>query len=439
MPSRCKKCKRLITATTESIKCTKRGCDFVYHRDCVGIPLKLQMTRGWNCPECLVKAKQDAVITKKRFPQICNETVSDDEFSTTADTQTTDNLNASFLSLPDMTTENNQQISELKTAIEELKAKLESANVEIDRLSSENNDLKQQVSNCENKIKILNKIYTEETTAKKRTPNKNKKQKEITTPIIRRQEPKNNITVEDHYNANQNDPDPQEKLSTGLTSKNTLTKNAEIQHTPERVTLEDSNNTQTTHKSQKTKVCIISDNDNGTILSTMINTFPSASYCHYAYPNGGLEVSLKDIGEKLHGYTTSDYCIIIVGEADFRSTKNYVELVESVRTKLIQIKNTNIAICTPTYICGAIMYNARVELFNSLLYLDTRSHGYAFLYDSNAELTLDMFSYRTGKLNRPGMRSIFANLKKTMIFYHETIPTASINDAADKFFRNNGN
>lgn len=104
------------------------------------------MSKGWTCPECdTTKKRKMPTKTQKRPLVSQNETVSDDELSTTTDTIATDK-NASFLSLPDLTTENSEEISGLQTEILELKSRLESANAEIDRLSSENTVLKNLVN-----------------------------------------------------------------------------------------------------------------------------------------------------------------------------------------------------------------------------------------------------------------------------------------------------
>lgn len=428
MASRCNKCRRLIvSASAEAIHCTEKDCKYLYHKDCVGIPLKLKMSKGWTCPDCKNKSLQvtsTATAAKKqgRVKPVRKDTLSEDELSTTCDTQATD-TNTSFASLPNLTTDNSEQITELKSEIALLKASLESANAEIDRLNCENSDLKNKVSNMENKIKLLNKIYTDTTPSTKKQKNQ--------TPKTRRQNLKHkNITMELAQTASSSSEVESTPTAT-ISNSNTKAKTKTM---PEKGS--EKLNTRFTEK--KTKICILSDSKNGSLTPSIQDTFSSATYCHFAYPNGGVEVLLKNIEAKLRGYTSTDYCVILVGESDFKATKDYVDLVKKIRVELLKITHTNIVICAPTYICGAIMYNSRVELFNNLMSMDTQTHGHAYFYDTNSDLTFEMFSDRTGLINKDGIRHILKNLKNTMLFYNDsdTVRIADIDrQVKSVFFR----
>lgn len=128
---------------------------------------------------------------------------------------------------------------------------------------------------------------------------------------------------------------------------------------------------------------------------------------------------LNNLEDKLQGYTATDYCIILVGETDFTYSQNYVHLVENIRAKLLSITHTNLMICTPTYICGSPRHNYRAELFSNLLYIDIKTHGHACFFDSNDELTFDMYSAMTGKINKEGLRTMFKVIKERLVYYSE--------------------
>lgn len=127
---------------------------------------------------------------------------------------------------------------------------------------------------------------------------------------------------------------------------------------------------------------------------------------HHITNNVGIEIVLKDLEIKVKDYTKQDFCVILIGGTDFHYSQDYKMLVRAIREKLTKITNTNIILTTPTYICGKPLYNYRVETFNNLLNRDILSHKYGHLIDSNKDLTLDMFSYRTGKIKKYGVKNI---------------------------------
>ncbi|KAJ2944204.1 hypothetical protein O0L34_g18181 [Tuta absoluta] len=58
-----------------------------------------------------------------------------------------------------------------------------------------------------------------------------------------------------------------------------------------------------------------------------------------------------------------------------------------------------------------MIFNHNVEIFNTLLYEDTLKNNYAYFFDSNADLTFEMFSKYTGKFMNTGYKKLFANLR----------------------------
>lgn len=101
-----------------------------------------------------------------------------------------------------------------------------------------------------------------------------------------------------------------------------------------------------------------------------------------------------------------DYCLIFIGENDLKNS-DYIHILDNLKKSLKNATQTNVVICTPTYVKGALIYNYKVELFNNLLYLDLKSNEYAYFFDSNYTVTHEMFSYKTGKINKNGWRNIY--------------------------------
>ncbi|KAL4718924.1 hypothetical protein ACJJTC_018285 [Scirpophaga incertulas] len=162
----------------------------------------------------------------------------------------------------------------------------------------------------------------------------------------------------------------------------------------------------------KNKICVISSNKNHKILQNIntIDIFNEFRLIHYLTNNVGIDIMIRDLNVKLKDYTEQDFCVIIIGEADFNYSQNFRALIKRMRENLVNIRNTNIIVTAPIYICGKPLYNYRVEVFNNILSRDMLSHNYGHLIDSNEDLTLDMFSLISGRVMRRGVRSI---LEKT--------------------------
>lgn len=127
---------------------------------------------------------------------------------------------------------------------------------------------------------------------------------------------------------------------------------------------------------------------------------------------------MSGIELKLQNFTMDDFCIILIGEADFNSTNDSISLVLAIRESLQKVQHTNVILCVPTFKCKsyANMYNWRIENFNNLLYLDIITHEHCYSHDSNKHLTYDhsMFSKITGAINNLGMYTIFKDIKVQM-------------------------
>lgn len=166
----------------------------------------------------------------------------------------------------------------------------------------------------------------------------------------------------------------------------------------------------------KRKLCIISSNNRNKILETSEHIFgDDYEICHHLKTNANIEHLIDNLDQTLNKYSHKDLCVLMIGETDFLKTSDYFELVKCVRLTLMNIKNTNIIICLPTYKIGINknIFNGRIETFNNLLYLDNEHHGYASIYDTNYGITYDfrMFN-KFGSINEYGLQTIFEVLKE---------------------------
>jgi hypothetical protein len=120
----------------------------------------------------------------------------------------------------------------------------------------------------------------------------------------------------------------------------------------------------------KNKICVISsirNRKNRSILNTILDAFDKYQCLHFSTPSGGIHELITTLSNHIQGYTRRDYCILMIGEEDFeiRNDYDHFTLVQDIRTALEKMSYTNIIVCTPTYICGAPIYNYRIELFNT--------------------------------------------------------------------------
>lgn len=162
-------------------------------------------------------------------------------------------------------------------------------------------------------------------------------------------------------------------------------------------------------------ITIISTNSSrrsNSTLNAMVKCFNDYSICHMTTPGGGIHQILNNLQDRLRDYTMQDYCVMLIGDRDFQLIEDFdaAALVSEITSTLATIKNTNVIVCTPTYICGAPIYNYRVELFNTYLNRKLKSNDCAHFFDSNLYVTFDMFSYLTGKITNLGIVNILENV-----------------------------
>lgn len=293
-------------------------------------------------------------------------------------------------SLPNMSDdEESSYIKELKEKLEKLDIELQAAHEEVNKLNMENNSLKKTVEELTRKNELFKKVTTN--CIKDSSP---LKQKSKTSTPLKALKPRSKAKLS------------QEKNTTQGTHS---IKSQEVHSKP-------SGKNQSKKKPQ---LCIISNNKRNKILQLSEESyFTDLQIIHYVTPTGGIKEMLLGLQSKLKQYTKSDYCVILIGETDFETTQNYLNLIYEIRNTVQQVDWTNIIICTPTYKCGPFsnMYNSRVETFNNLLYLDTQTHEYAWMLDSNTNLQYDytMFSGPQYTINDSGIRIILGDIKQAI-------------------------
>lgn len=287
----------------------------------------------------------------------------------------TDSLNNGSASLPYLLDENDdEQVEILKLKVEKLTADLKKANEKIETLTERNDELQQINEKLLKKNNVHQKITS--------TPIES----ELSTPKSSLRSYTRHFDYEDNL-SNENE------LTVKRTERYELIK-----------------------KQRKNKICIVSTNNTNKILPIAQNKLKSYNICHYIKSNCGTQQLLKGLKTKLINYTMNDYCVILIGEHDFKKTENYFKLIMEIRTSFKDINNTNIIICVPTFKFNgrSDLYNSRIETFNNLLYLDIMTHFHAYFLDSNLNLNYDstMFNQHTGILNNRGMNVVFECIKQ---------------------------
>lgn len=347
---------------------------------------------------------------------------------------------ANSTSMPELSDDEDEgvQIKRLNDKLLDLDSQLQIARREIELLSSENsklretNDVLMKNNDLLNKKSspIKHKITKKKGTKVKKTDTNMKESKgdDLSTDITKIQ----TTTTQDVSNILEN----MEHLDLKVKSQIKLNVNHKYEC-----------DNSTPAYSCKNKICLLSTNKKNKILSIAQDLlYNKYDICHYLTPNGTIQQLLSGIQTKLRDYTRTDYCIILVGEEDFKITCNYFNTIVYIRNVLKQLTHTNVIICYPTYILGNYtnICNHRIETFNNLLYLDLITHEHAYYLDSNYYLSWDnMFDNLTGRINNRGMRNIFENLQefineinvKNMINCTENVNNCSTTQPSSLFFR----
>lgn len=301
-------------------------------------------------------------------------------------------IDESATSLPDISDDDLDQVMRLKERIDALQTELKCAHSEIETLSVENNELKRTNEELSKQNELLKKNMNSPIKLRMTPKKKTKKKTNVQNEIVCRNE---------HHKASH--------------SQNIIDKSSNTQY-----------KTTTTCKHTQNinppnKICILSCHKYNKILSISENTLSGYSkLCHYLTPNGNIREMIRNIDSKLKGFTKDDYCIILIGDNDFKMTINYLNLISEIREKLQSLEYTNIIMCLPTFKWGnkTNMFNGRIETFNNLLYLDAQTHKYAHIVDVNEILESNgriAFHKHFGSINNNGIRILLQNLQNYIL------------------------
>lgn len=313
-------------------------------------------------------------------------------------------IDGSSCSLPNISDDESDSVN---TQVEELKLQLAIAHNEVKELSLENASLTSELEALRKKYELLKKLSKYSTPQKPkssthtRTPSKNALKvddcKAKTTQTL--------VYLTDIETTNQDTKKTEENRKTRIDSENYIKKTSNNKLST----------TNTTHK-----ISILSTNRNSHVLETAEATFQSnKKIYHYLKTNCGVENLLTGIEHSVKNLTNEDFCVIMIGEQDFIETNNYAHLVNLIKSTLQKFQHTNFIICLPTYQCAQYktMFNYRIETFNNLLWLDAATYEYAYILDSNLELTYNakMFDHRRGTVNSKGINVIMKNLHDLIV------------------------
>jgi hypothetical protein len=321
-----------------------------------------------------------------------SESEDDDSLTTT--------LNSTTRSLPGLSNVESAEVTELKVEISTLTCQVESAHAEIDRLNSEIFEYKNILSEKQKKLELYKKLLGENgssTSTRKSTLSKKTLNRRNSVPCSKNDSISNSVATQ-----------------TVAQQEVTTIRNPET----DKLTEHPSTNSHRGHltspresvarSTTKNKLAVLSCNKRNNIYS-IIEDDPLLSKfecCHFKTPGGGIRESLHKLEYKLSNFTMKDYCVILIGEEDFLENENYPDLVQYIVKNVTPIVHTNIILACPTYICGKPMYNSKVESFNMLLRSNVSLHEKHFSFDSNLDLSFDMFSNMTGRINNRGLANI---------------------------------
>lgn len=454
-PPVCKKCDRVIVEK-KFLKCAVCNCS--YDITCTSVTFKsflLMSDKGkkeWKCHPCWtlihdqnnMPEQQNVTHRKKHvinvstgnsFCSLLTESDlddSDDEMDSTnehSDNSTSGNRAILNRSCPNLKSRTIEDLEDLEKRFSALEKKCASAEQEIDNLMLENNCLRKKIEGYELKIKKLTTICK---STEKKYPSNNKSAVKSVSDKHTPKRMKSTLNFSDNQDVAENQEHPVAKPLATPTSTPKATPS--VAKAPKKIKTEP-------------KLCIISSNTNN-LLGLAEENFNQVKLCHYRIPDGGTRELLYGLQSKLQGFTLQDFCVIFIGDSDFRSTSNYRSLIEFIREELQKVLHTNVIICLPTYRIGncTSLFNYRIELFNSLLYTDNLTYEYAYIVDSNKNLLYSpaMFSNQRGSINKRGQTVVFNDVLVLMKEIHKqhlndesnNIHNSSINNksTSDEFF-----
>lgn len=253
-------------------------------------------------------------------------------------------LNDTATSLPERRnddTYDHELITKLKEQVEKLTLQLSSAEEEIEILLCENSNLKQSNQELEKKNELYKKITN--------TPTK-KTSKNSSTPKKREALLSKNTQTEQV-----NTPD-KKKNSKGTQTTAMGTKGSSKEECPvSPVILHTKSHNENVEK-KVSKICIISENKYNKIRTIAENKFDNCELCHYLTPYSGINNMFRDLEPKLMKFTMNDFCIILIGETDFKSTQEYSSIILNIRQVLEKISTQMLfSACRPIAIVSVML------------------------------------------------------------------------------------
>lgn len=336
-------------------------------------------------------------------------------------------------------------ISKIEAEIKEMKITLSSTQNELDNVILENIELKKQISSMSQELELLKQLCrsplgtfrrnissSTKKSVRRRLAESFRDTSSQDSPAKQSMDHEKDLEIEP-----EEESQPKDIIQDDIINK----KPEKSLNQEENKTKKYYNNTMPMRRSIPKKcdkngnnICIISSQKQRILSHKMLtktNFLSNNNICHYRKPACGIKNLMEGIDKKLTKFTKDDYCIIFLGEEDFVTTNNYLELVVCLREHLQPLHHTNIILCLPTFKCHkyAAMFNWRVESFNNLLYLDNESKLYATLLDSNVNLTYDyrMFSRQHGDVNKNGFLVILRDLKALIKYLAEECIEPSLN------------
>lgn len=334
-------------------------------------------------------------------------------------------LDGTVCSMPDLSDDDIDLISQLRKQIEELTIKLCCANGKIDTLSLENANLKKENENLSQKNSFNNQIASP---AQSPTPKKMVKKHSKQTGCKNKKSQIDSVLLMKEQGTKNDD------------GQNIISTHCSPQMAPQAANVQGTKQTTQTSNKFKNNLSIFSTNKtNKNILSLAEEYFQDRyQICHYLTPGASIMHVLRDIQSKLRNYTKNDYCIIMIGEEDFKTTKCYFDIITHMKNTLLDVNNTNVIITLPTFKCNNnynIIYNSRLEIFNNMLYMDNVEHQYAYILDSNLNLSYHQSTYTSsGALKDYAMKTIFDDLYNLQLEILEENTPNAINEPKELFF-----
>ncbi|KAF9418603.1 hypothetical protein HW555_004651 [Spodoptera exigua] len=428
----CHKCKKKVDIKSTAL-CS--ACDNRYELDCDGYPehtyrLKdSEEKQKWRCKTCIRgkkygKTDSTSGITLRKKPTVLKTTpptqqvpniqsnstmLTDSHILTECETSDESYITPNKLSRSvDRTVSDMITTSEMKETIDQLTLKLESTENELENELLENTDLKKHINKLSTEINTLKSLC--KSTHIFKNPGSSTKKKKQTTLQQQQQQPSSpfSSTLQDEISEyvrrlEQEIVKLQKKLQIAeqeialLTERISHGVGVELHNCETDAQASYFASKNAAGAKNKNKLYIISSNCTRGTLPLIEEVFYNQfEYCNYIVPNVTSKDFLRTIRYKLKDFSMNDYCLIFIGEKDIQNG-NHADILHNLNYSMKNITHTNIVICTPIYVKGALIHNYKVEFFNNLLLTDIKNNEYAYFFDCNATYRMKCFPTIPGK------------------------------------------